>query len=65
MRYINVYINVVYHYIYTVCILRVIMSTGKNTKLTIGDKVGRGQWLNLPAWKVGDRGLEPHSGLQV
>ena len=23
------------------------------------------QWLKLPAWKVGDRGLEPHSGLQV
>ena len=23
------------------------------------------QWLNLPSWKVGDRGLEPHSGLQV
>ena len=22
-------------------------------------------WLKLPAWKVGDRGLEPHSGLQV
>ena len=21
------------------------------------------QWLNLPAWKVGDRGFEPHSGL--
>ena len=23
------------------------------------------QWLKLPAWKVGDRGLEPHTGLQV
>ena len=23
------------------------------------------QWLRLPAWKVGDRGFEPHSGLQV
>ena len=23
------------------------------------------QWLKLPAWKVGDRGLEAHSGLQV
>ena len=23
------------------------------------------QWLMLPAWKVEDRGLEPHSGLQV
>ena len=23
------------------------------------------QWLNLPAWKVGDHGFEPHSGLQV
>ena len=23
------------------------------------------QWLKLPAWKVGDRGFEPHSGLQV
>ena len=23
------------------------------------------QWLKLPAWKFGDRGLEPHSGLQV
>ena len=23
------------------------------------------QWLTLPAWKVGDRGFEPHSGLQV
>ena len=23
------------------------------------------QWLKLPAWKVDDRGLEPHSGLQV
>ena len=22
-------------------------------------------WLKLPAWKVGDRGFEPHSGLQV
>ena len=22
-------------------------------------------WLKLPARKVGDRGLEPHSGLQV
>ena len=22
------------------------------------------QWLKLPAWKVGDRGFEPHSGLQ-
>ena len=32
-------------------------------------RVGKGgglvQWLKLPAWKVGDRGLEPHSGLQV
>ena len=23
------------------------------------------QWLKLPAWKVGIRGFEPHSGLQV
>ena len=23
------------------------------------------QWLKLPAWKVGDRGLEPRSGIQV
>ena len=23
------------------------------------------QWLRLPAWDVGDRGFEPHSGLQV
>ena len=23
------------------------------------------QWLKLPAWKVRDRGFEPHSGLQV
>ena len=23
------------------------------------------QWLKLPAWEVGDRGLERHSGLQV
>ena len=23
------------------------------------------QWLNLAAWKVGVRGFEPHSGLQV
>ena len=23
------------------------------------------QWLKLPAWEVGDRGFEPHSGLQV
>ena len=23
------------------------------------------QWLKLPAWKVGDNGFEPHSGLQV
>ena len=23
------------------------------------------QWLKLPAWKVGDRGFKPHSGLQV
>ena len=23
------------------------------------------QWLKLPAWKIGDRGFEPHSGLQV
>ena len=23
------------------------------------------QWLKLPAWKVGDRGLVPHSGIQV
>ena len=23
------------------------------------------QWLKLPAWKVGDRGFEPHYGLQV
>ena len=22
-------------------------------------------WLELAAWKVGDRGLEPHSGLHV
>ena len=23
------------------------------------------QWLKLPAWKVGNRGFEPHSGVQV
>ena len=23
------------------------------------------RWLRLPAWKVGDRGFEPHTGLQV
>ena len=23
------------------------------------------QWLKLPAWKAGDHGFEPHSGLQV
>ena len=23
------------------------------------------QWLKRPAWKVGDRGFEPHSGLQI
>ena len=23
------------------------------------------QWLKLPAWKVGDRGFQPHSGLRV
>ena len=23
------------------------------------------QWLKLSAWKVGDRGFEPHYGLQV
>ena len=23
------------------------------------------QWLKLPAWKVGDRGFAPHSGLQL
>ena len=23
------------------------------------------QWLKLPAWKVGDCGFEPHSGLQL
>ena len=23
------------------------------------------QWLKLPAWKVRDRGFEPHSGIQV
>ena len=23
------------------------------------------QWLNLPSWKVGDRGFAPHSDLQV
>ena len=23
------------------------------------------QWLKLPAWKVEDRGFEPHSGLYV
>ena len=23
------------------------------------------QWLKLPAWKVGDRGFNPHSGIQV
>ena len=34
-----VFINAVYHYFYTVCIYRVIMSTRKNTKLTIGDGV--------------------------
>ena len=24
-----------------------------------------GRWLKPPAWKVGDRELEPHSGLEV
>ena len=28
----------------------------------VGDLV---QWLNLPAWKVRDRGFEPHSGILV
>ena len=23
------------------------------------------QWLKLPAWKIGDRGLEPRSGIQA
>ena len=23
------------------------------------------QWIKLPAWKVGNRGFEPHYGLQV
>ena len=23
------------------------------------------QWSKLPAWKVGDRGFEPRSGIQV
>ena len=23
------------------------------------------QWLKLPAWKVGDRGFVPRSGMQV
>ena len=23
------------------------------------------QWLKLPAWKFGDRGFEPRSGIQV
>ena len=23
------------------------------------------QWLKLPAWEVGDRGFEPHYGLQA
>ena len=23
------------------------------------------KWLKLPAWKVGDRGFEPRSGIQV
>ena len=23
------------------------------------------QWLKLPSWKVGNRGFEPHCGLQV
>ena len=25
----------------------------------------RAAWLKLSAWKVGDRGFEPHSGLRV
>ena len=27
--------------------------------------IGALQWLKLPAWKVRDRKLEPHSGLQL
>ena len=27
--------------------------------------VGNLQWLKLLAWKVDDRGFEPHSGIQV
>ena len=30
-----------------------------------GGVAGLVQWLKLPAWKVGDRGLEPRSGIQV
>ena len=26
---------------------------------------GMVQWLQLPAWKAGNRGFEPHSGIQV
>ena len=28
-------------------------------------QIGLGPWLKLPAWKVGDRGFEHHSVLQV
>ena len=30
-----------------------------------GLTVSLGQWLKLGAWKVGDRGLEPRSRIQV
>ena len=38
-----------------VSILQVFVLTGR----------GPGQWVKLPAWKIGDRGFEPHSRLQV
>ena len=33
--------------------------------MTVLAGAGQVQWLKLPAWKVGDRGFEPNSGLQV
>ena len=44
--------------------------TGPRAVNELGGPVipGRGpgvQWLKLPAWKVGDRGFNPRSGVQV
>ena len=36
--------------------------TRKNIRTWAGTLV---QWLKLPAWKVGNRGFEPRSGIQV